>query len=228
MTETGYEDMLAGRLHDRAREIAAQWETCRTSWRDAHAAEFERKIIEPVLEEIESTLRAFRVYGEAWARVKGALADAEIADFDAEETSYSDEQDLAEEEWQDSGGSVRTRFGLDFGEFAHWRSEDDIVKWETARGRRRNVDYGVEYTIRSDDEIVRYDYVDLVNHIIVDFKSARAGESEEDVAQKYSDQCERHKAAYAAKFGVTPDYQYIVYPSTADLFRDFDDDSKDP
>jgi hypothetical protein len=220
-----YDSQLAASLASVARMLGVEWESARSFWRDALAHDFDQQIVQPVLGEMDAMLRAFAAFSAAWSDIQERVRVCGGGDFVREEQNLRTEQVTAEDAWRASSSSERVMFGLDFGNFAHWRSEESIIQWETARGRQRNVDYGIEYVIRlPNNETVRYDYVDLQNHIIVDVKSAHAGETEADVALRYAEQCTRHKAAYSERFGIVPDYQYITYPSTTGLFGSVDDD----
>jgi hypothetical protein len=128
-------------------------------------------------------------------------------------------QKTAAEEWFDSRGRDRQEFALAFGQFGHERFAERIIERENMSGRKRNVHYGVEYELKlPDGTAVRYDYVDLEQHLIIDYKSAKPGQAEEQVAQRYREQRQRHIDAYVATFGVVPTYRYQTYPSSTALY----------
>jgi uncharacterized protein YukE len=83
----------------------------------------------------------------------------------------------------------------------------------------RDRDFGIEYVLtHPDGGTVRYDYVDLQIHRIVDLKARANGEALAEVSGRYGEQRDRHITAYRATFGVTPTYHYSCYLSTRHLF----------
>ena len=122
-------------------------------------------------------------------------------------------------ELESSPGTVRSKFATDFGQFAHQRYQTKLREFEKLGGREEGKDFGIEYCVKHPDgDNVYYDYVDFNYHVIIDYKSAKNGQTEDDLAQKYREQRERHIAAYRAKFGVTPTYRYETYSSMVNLY----------
>ena len=162
--------------------------------------------------EFEEFLRYF-------ADVRAQMEHLGFAGPEGDESELSQRQTDAEMDWHDAEGRLRSRFGLDFGKFGHEQFERELLEREEAGERIRNVDFGIEYVLNHPDGgQVRYDYVDLRAHRIVDYKSARPGQTATDVASDYRGQRQRHIEAYVHNFGVVPSYTYEMYPSTTGLF----------
>ena len=122
-------------------------------------------------------------------------------------------------ELETSPGNVRSKFATDFGKFAHQRYQTKLREFEKLGGREEGKDFGIEYGVKHPDgHYVYYDYVDFNYHVIIDYKSAEAGQTEHDLADKHSGQRERHIEAYQAKYGVTPTYRYETYSSMVNLY----------
>jgi len=133
---------------------------------------------------------------------------------DAAERELERRQSEAEREWRQDAGA-RREFGRDYGiqEHEDWAAEQ---RWaESAAGRVENKEYGIEMELRHPDGgKVRYDYVDLQNHRIVDRKPVAEGQTVHDLAREHAEQRTRHIEAYRAKYGVEPTYEYSPYPSS--------------
>lgn len=141
------------------------------------------------------------------------------------ETKRSDDRELerrqreAEREWR-RNGPARRETTADMGrtEHAGWGAE--LRTRESAAGRVEGQHYGIEYELRhpSGDK-VRYDYVDLEKHRIVDRKPAVEGESVARIAARYDRQRQQHVEAYQARFGVEPSYEYSFYPAPRGIYE---------
>lgn len=118
---------------------------------------------------------------------------------------------------------ARVEFAREVGATEHSDWQGEIRHQEAAAGRRESRgrdggDYGIEYVVEHPDGgKVRYDYVDLKAHQIVDRKPLHKGETVNDVANRYRDQRGRHVEAYEGRFQARPDYHYSFYPSTKDI-----------
>ena len=166
--------------------------------------------------------------------VDDAAREAELYDDHGMERHPDPEQ--AELDRRESEGmrdyrenpAARREFVMDVGRTEHSDWQGEIRRAETAAGRREwdgsRGDYGIECSIEHPDgRRVRYDYVDLRSHQIVDRKPLRDGQSVNDVARHYAEQRRRHVEAYRARFHEDPSYHYSFYPSAADLDRDADE-----
>jgi hypothetical protein len=113
---------------------------------------------------------------------------------------------------------ARSAFARQVGATEHGDWQHDIRRQEAAAGRREARDYGIEYVVKHPDGgNVRYDYVDLKGHQIVDRKPIHKGETVGDVSNRYAEQRGRHVEAYEARFQARPEYSYSFYPSTKDM-----------
>lgn len=147
--------------------------------------------------------------------------------FDAFDIKIEERIENAEGDWLKIKGSERTRFSLLFGKFAHERYQEKIREFESLNNRkeRKNLqeqgDYGIEFPLKHPDgENVYYDYVDFTENTIIDYKSVKEGQSEEDVFKdkEIAKQRKRHIEAYEFNFGLTPTYRYETYQSTVNLY----------
>jgi hypothetical protein len=175
-------------------------------------------------------------------QVTGLFEAAGISDFVISETSSVQDKtkvskmlrqleiikNEAKSEWlEKTEGSERTRFGLDFGQFAHKRYQAKIIEWENQCGRTQrskenpNGEYGIEYHIESltDNKSAYFDYVDFDWNVIIDYKSAKEGQTLGEVEKKNKKQKEKHIRIYKEHFGITPKYYYETYPSTKDMYN---------
>lgn len=115
--------------------------------------------------------------------------------------------------------AARREFAADEGRVAHQDWQATLRRREARRGRVEGADYGIEYELaHPDGGKVRYDYVDLRAHRIVDLKPAVEGDTVAGVAAAHAHQRQRHLDAYKAKFGVEAEYHYAFHPSTRSLF----------
>jgi hypothetical protein len=206
-------------------KLHRDWEDARQNWKDERAAMFDQSIIQHVG---SHAARLNTEFDDFLTLASDIQAEMEHLGFQA---PHHDEQEIANRQvdaktdWQDAGGPARTRFGLDFGQFGHARFEEELLRREEASGRVRNVDFGIEYILNHPDGgQVRYDYVDLKTHQIIDYKSAKAGQTTTDVANDHRAQRQRHIQAYVAAFGFIPSYTYATYPSTSNLYLPDSDD----
>lgn len=118
--------------------------------------------------------------------------------------------------------NIRTLFGSIA---AHPRWEEKIKNFDELRGRtcrdqnHPNGEFGIEYRLEYSEGEVRYDYVDFEEHVIIDLKPIRAGQTVKDIEKnsKYREEKRRHIKAYEENFGVTPRYEYDTYLSTKDV-----------
>jgi len=148
------------------------------------------------------------------SNIQAALKQSEIDEIEAKKVF---EENPAE----------RTGFGLLFGQFAHERVQEKFRECERRIGRKERKsgetegDFGIEFQINYPvKNSPRYDYVDFALDVIIDYKSARRGETEEEIAKKKrnSDQRRTHIRAYKKKFGVEPVYRYMTYQSVVNMF----------
>jgi hypothetical protein len=117
----------------------------------------------------------------------------ELPDLGLDEVQLKDQYREAHGVWRNIDGQDRKVFGIDFGQFAHERYQEDIIRQEELRGRSRNSDYGIEYELGyPDGGAVRYDYVDFQNHTIFDFKPVKPEQTEADIAKRYKEQRQHH------------------------------------
>lgn len=150
--------------------------------------------------------------------------EAELYDehgFERYPDHHQQELDRQESEalqtWRDNP-EARAAFARQYGATEHGDWQGEIRRQETAAGAREGRDYGIEYVVsHPDGGNVRYDYVDLRSHQIVDRKPIHRGESIHDVAARYRHQRERHLEAYRHHFKQEADYYYSLYPSSKDI-----------
>lgn len=221
------EDRRAGddpteRFRDSLSRLHNDWSTCLNYWRDDRSIMFEAEVVRPIQESGSSLAGAYDAF---LAVLDGARAEVKslggLPDYHSTQQELELRIDEAEDAWRASAGSDRRDFAKDFGLFAHVRKAEEIEEYETSRGRLRGVHYGVEFVLTHEDGgTVRYDYVDLENHRIVDYKPMGESETIEQMAKKYKDQRQRHIEAYTHHFGVVPDYEYVTYPSSKDMYDD--------
>ena len=140
------------------------------------------------------------------------------AETDRENAELDRRQLEAERDWRRLP-DARRGFAADQGRVAHQDWQAALRRQEGRRGRVEGSDFGIEYEVaHPDGRKVRYDYVDLRAHRIVDLKPAVEGERVVKVAADNNQQRQRHIDAYKAKFGVEPEYHYAFHPSTRALF----------
>ena len=160
---------------------------------------------------------------------KGAHSDAtkktpiekKATDRKSGEPRLDKNQEDPEKVWNSANPKDKVDFGREFGQFAHERRGVEIRRQETLKGWVEGKDYAIEYTLHHPDgNDVHYDYVDFKNHRIIDYKAQPSKESNEKLAKTYEKQRTRHIEAYQARFGVTPTYEYLPYPSTKDMYKD--------
>jgi len=191
--------------------------------RDLRGSRFTEEIVDPLLTsggELVNELTEFFGYLDS---MQAELKDMGLPELLLTKNEINERIGNAREDWVTLAGRQRTRFGLDFGQFAHGRFKEGIIAEETSRKRIRDVHYGAEYEMKHPDgKKVQYDYVDFEKHLIVDYKSANKGQTEKEVGAAYTQQRQRHIDAYFAAFGVVPSYKYVTYPSSKDLFFESD------
>jgi len=126
---------------------------------------------------------------------------------------------IAQKEFE-KGGDWRREFSSDAGKEEHKKWKEEIIERETRAGRIRGVDYDLEPALTHPDGGMVYpDYVDYKKDIIIDRKPIGEGESKESVAEKYSEQRQRHIDAYEHSTGrKVLYYEYSFYPSPKDIF----------
>lgn len=136
---------------------------------------------------------------------------------DAQQEELDQRDAEALQTWRDNP-EARKEFARRYGSTEHADWQGDIRRQETAAGAREGKDYGIEYVVdHPDGGKVRYDYVDLRAHQIVDRKPFHKGESIDDLSNRYRHQRERHLEAYRHRFKQEADYYYSLYPSSKDL-----------
>jgi hypothetical protein len=206
---------------DLIQTLGVAWARCRSIWRDSKAPEFEQlyvRTFEASIRQVESHAASFE---ESFATVRIALLEMGFQDPNRVEAELERRQQEAQEEWSATAGDNRRSFGLQFGVFGHQQFEKRLIAEQTLKGRELGTDYDVERSVKHPDgRQVRFDFVDLKSHQIVDYKTARPGESEADVQARHQEQRQRHIEAYAHAYGVVPKYDYVTYPSTTGLFDD--------
>lgn len=149
------------------------------------------------------------------AAARRLISEAEVA------AELERRQEEAEDDWQQADGSERAAFAREVGHVEHQDWQSAIRESESRRGRIDGQDYGIEYVLQHPDGgTVRLDYVDFREDRIVDRKAQASDESDLTLARHYREQRERHVAAYRARFGRTPTYEYAPYSSTRDLYTD--------
>jgi hypothetical protein len=221
------EDRLTGagiseRLEENLHRLQNDWSACLNYWRDDRASMFEADVVRPIQ---ESGSRLVAAYDDFMAVLNDARADVEslggLPDYHSTWQELERRIDEAEGDWKASAGTDRRDFARDFGLFGHVRKAKEIEEYEASRGRIRGVHYEIEYgklKHPDDGRAVRYDYVDFDKHLIIDYKPISESETIEQVAKKYKEQRRRHIEAYAHHFGVVPDYEYVTYPSSKDMY----------
>lgn len=134
-----------------------------------------------------------------------------------EDAELERRQREAAADW-DRSPRARRDFSREYGQVEHRDWQQEIRRDEQARGRVEGRDFGIEHVMdHPDGGKVRYDYVDFRQHRIVDRKPAREGERVTEIARTHEHERGRHLEAYRHQFGVTPEYEYSLYPSTEGL-----------
>lgn len=201
------------------RKLSHEWLQCQAVWRDRQARAFDAEVVSRLVTESRNLSIRFNEYLGAISRLRSIIRHSEITDPFLDIHEVESRQNEAQAQWHRTAGGEKSRFAVDFGQFAHERYAQEIIAFENSRGRRRNLDYAVEYSLaHPDGGTVRLDYVDLQNHHIVDFKSVQDGQAGSQLANSYAAQRQRHVEAYAAQFGVVPTYEYRTYRSSKDLY----------
>jgi hypothetical protein len=150
--------------------------------------------------------------GQSDASSKKTQSDDETDD----DKELERRQAEAMQEWR-RNPAARREFGLEYGKVEHDDWEKEMRVRDEAAGFVDGKDFGIEHELEHPDGgKVRYDYVNLREHRIIDRKAAHEGQHVTDIAKKYERQRQRHIEAYKARYGVEPQYEYSVYPSTKD------------
>jgi hypothetical protein len=212
------ETALTAQLEGLLRKLQSDWLTCTNYWRDQRVRMLDNEVFLPIQTSGQEIANAFDEFMSILEEARAEVTSFDLPDFRASEDELNERIDEAKNVWGDLPGIERRDFSKDFGLFAHVRRAQEIQEYETDRGRLRNVHYGLEYELlHPDGRKVRYDYVDLEAHRIIDYKPLGEAETDEHIAKKYKDQRQRHIDAYVARFGVVPDYLYVTYSSSTNL-----------
>lgn len=165
----------------------------------------------------------------------GASNFVEAATFsDATEDEINKRINEAEYIWSEKAdGRERNHFSRLFGKFAHERYQEKVRNFEREIGRNEREkgesvgEFGIEFPLKHPDgKYVYLDYVDFVEHTIIDYKSGKRGQTESDKAKEYATQRKRHIEAYKFNFGINPIYRYETYQSTINLYSDDEENSE--